>query len=118
MKQKTTERAKHLFSLGTILLTSRAAAALTNRRILDALDRHQNGDWGSVSDAEREANNDATRGGLRIISRYESGYGLKFCIITEWDQSSTTVLLGKEYEPDEDDPNDWMFDDRDWIEED
>jgi hypothetical protein len=61
-----------------------------------ALGRHLRGDWGDLGVEDRRANEDALRGGDRILSAYHEN-GIKFYIITEWDRSATTVLLPEEY---------------------
>ena len=60
-----------------------------------ALRRHESGDWGTLCDEDREANDVAVREQLRLVSVYHSD-GSKFYVITEWDRSATTVLLPEE----------------------
>lgn len=62
-----------------------------------SISRHLAGDWGSVSDDDRVANELALQEGDRLFSVYEKDRVPKIWIITEWDRSVTTVLLPKEY---------------------
>lgn len=68
------------------------------------LNRHQRGDWGDVSDGDRQANEDALRTGARIVSVYkvERLDDKRFYIITDGDDErgvrhATTILLPSEY---------------------
>lgn len=85
------------FKVGRIVSTPGALHALTNEDIGRAIVRHQAGDWGELDAEDCEANDRAVNHGLRILSQYTSGKGVKFWIITEADRSSTCVLLPEEY---------------------
>jgi len=61
------------------------------------LDRHVNGDWGEVSDADKQANEVAIEQGTRILSAYTTSAGDTIWILTEADRSATTMLLPEEY---------------------
>ncbi len=61
------------------------------------LQRHLDGDWGDISEEDREANNLALQNGGRLLSAYRMGSGVKLWVITEADRSVTTVLLPDEY---------------------
>jgi len=70
------------------------------------LSRHVTGDWGDLCAEDAEANNDALKEGSRIFSAYvlplplSEGQSLepaKVWVITEADQSVTTILLPEEY---------------------
>ena len=62
------------------------------------LARHANGgDWGELSESDRQANEHAVANGLRVLSAYTLRTGEKIWIITEADRSSTTILLPEEY---------------------
>lgn len=84
------------FNLGQILITPAANEALDKVAVTIALKRHANGDYGLVSDADKEANDEALAIGDRILSAYESR-GVRYWIITEADRSTTTILLPDEY---------------------
>lgn len=85
------------FSLGQIVATAQAMAALTREDIQLALQRHVEGDWGDVEKEDGEDNEQALLDGSRLLSVYESLAGVKFWIITEADRSVTTVLLPSDY---------------------
>lgn len=59
--------------------------------------RHQYGDWGDLYQDDKYANEDALEQGERILSCYRVPSGQKIFIITEWDRSSTCVMLSEEY---------------------
>jgi hypothetical protein len=89
--------AKLRFQLGEVVTTPGALEALTAEEIETALRRHQTGDWGAVSPADAERNEQALRDGDRLFSSYRSADKTRFLVITEADRSSTTVLLPDEY---------------------
>ena len=60
--------------------------------------RHSHGDWGDLDKEDCEANDRAAAlGDERILSAYNLDGGGRLWIITEWDRSSTTILLPEEY---------------------
>ena len=60
--------------------------------------RHQTGDWGDLSDSDKELNDDAVKtGNDMILSKYNFTQGTSIYIITEWDRSATTILFPEEY---------------------
>ncbi len=59
--------------------------------------RHHCGDWGNLGKEDKQANQDALEHGDRIFSSYILPSGHKIFIITEWDRSSTCVMLSEEY---------------------
>ena len=62
------------------------------------LRRHLSGDWGDLSDDDRQLNDAALKSGEdRLFSSYQVAPDLKLWIITEWDRSVTTLLLPSEY---------------------
>jgi hypothetical protein len=88
-----------LFHLGDLVTTPGALSLLERYRInpLSLLARHLQGDWGSVPDEDRTANDDAVTLGNRIVSSYTLGEKDKVWIISEHDRSSTCILLPSEY---------------------
>lgn len=86
-----------LFDLGRVLATPGALEALSRETILDALHRHQSGDWGTLDPEDVAENNRSVRNGSRILSAYQYPDQPRFWIITEADRSATTVLLPEEY---------------------
>lgn len=85
------------FRLGHIVATPNALVQLTQQDILQAIQRHQAGDWGDVDAHDRQENEWSLQRGLRLLSVYHSATGVKFWIITEADRSSTCVLLPEDY---------------------
>ena len=87
------------FPLGRVVATPGALSALEKAEQLPAafLDRHVNGDWGEVPDADKHENELAVEQGLRILSAYTTSSGDKIWILTEADRSATTILLPEEY---------------------
>ena len=87
-----------LFPLGRLVATPGALALLTNAGENPAalLDRHQTGDWGEAPPEDARENDLSVREGFRIVSSYTVGEK-RVWIITEWDRSSTCILLPEEY---------------------
>jgi hypothetical protein len=85
------------FRLGHIVATPNALSTLTQEEILTAIQRHQAGDWGDVSEADRQANEVAIKDCSRLWSVYRTETGTKFWVITEGDRSRTTILLPEDY---------------------
>ena len=59
--------------------------------------RHHCGDWGDLDNEDKESNEKALEEGARLLSCYQVGDGKRIYIITEWDHSSTCILLPEEY---------------------
>ncbi len=91
--------AQPLFRLGTVLITPGAILALVeaNQFATDLLERHAYGDWSELPAEDRQANERALKQGSRLFSAYTLTTGRRLWIITEWDRSSTTLLLPMEY---------------------
>ena len=85
------------FSLGQVVATPNALAAIPGDEIQNALSRHVRGDWGTLDAEDLNANERALRSGGRLFSSYHSNQNVKFWIITECDRSVTTVLLPEDY---------------------
>ena len=87
------------FNLGQIVATPGALEALeqAGQDAWELLSRHASGDWGTLSDADREENETSLEHGFRILSSYVLSNGAKVWVITEADRSATTVLLPEEY---------------------
>ncbi|ALV54779.1 MULTISPECIES: hypothetical protein [Burkholderia] len=87
------------FKLGRIFATPAALEAITDARvsIVDLLIRHVCGDWGDLSESDREQNELSIEVGLRLLSSYVLPSGQTVWVITEWDRSSTTFLLPGDY---------------------
>jgi hypothetical protein len=85
------------FSLGQVVATPGALAALDTPTIAALLKRHSSGDWGDVDAADAAENERSLLAGDRILSAYHTSAGIKVWVITEADRSSTCVLLPSEY---------------------
>lgn len=95
---------KSRFQLGRVVATPGAIRALANANQLprELLNRHVAGDWGDLSEGDRQANDDAIEDGSRIFSAYLLKTGVKIWVITEavdddGNRSATTILLPDEY---------------------
>lgn len=87
------------FKLGRIFVTPAALEAIADARvsIIDLLIRHIRGDWGDLSESDRQQNELSIDAGLRLLSSYVLPGGQTVWVITEWDRSSTTFLLPGDY---------------------
>jgi hypothetical protein len=87
------------FPLGQIVATPAALDAIQDAGQSAAffLDKHVQGDWGSLCPEDREANDEALGTGTRLLSTYKTLKGCWIWIITEADRSVTTLLLPDEY---------------------
>jgi hypothetical protein len=93
------------FNLGRVVITPGAMAALidSGQQPAKFLCRHQQGDWGDLSDDDKACNDAAIQfeGDVdrqdRILSGYRTAKGVKIWVITEYDRSVTTLLLPEEY---------------------
>jgi len=90
---------RSLFALGQVVATPGALDLLdrTATNGFDLLQRHQNGDWGSVPPEDAEENRRSVEAGNRILSSYMLDGAERIWIITEADRSVTTLLLPEEY---------------------
>ncbi|MBT6200008.1 MAG: hypothetical protein HOI21_05685 [Bacteroidetes Order II. Incertae sedis bacterium] len=88
-----------LFPLGQVVATPGAIKALEEASMGSntLLRRHQRGDWGHLSVADRDINTNAVSQHARLFSAYELRTGKRIWVITEADRSSTTMLLPPEY---------------------
>ena len=87
------------FPLGQVVATPGALSALekAEQHPAEFLDRHVNGDWGEVPEADKQENERSVEQGFRILSAYTTSAGDKLWILTEADRSATTILLPEEY---------------------
>lgn len=93
----TIENLPAKFLLGRVVATPNALAQIPNNEILQALSRHERGDWGTLDPEDRDVNENSLKHGGRLFSRYVSTANVAFHIITEWDRKVTTVLLPEDY---------------------
>ena len=88
---------KSRFTPGRLMITRNARDTLPRIEVDVAINRHLAGDWGDVCPPDWQANEDALKNGGRLLSVYHTQGGVKFWIITEADNSATTVLLPSDY---------------------
>lgn len=88
-----TTRLKPLFRPGRLLITPVALTALRANGIpvISVVLRHIAGDWGIVSDEDRQQNDLSITAGLRLISLYRLPDQTRILVLTEWDRSNTTI---------------------------
>jgi hypothetical protein len=80
-------------------------ADLMSQTVFSVLDRHINGDWGEMSQADADVNEAAILSGDRIMSVYlfsRNGLTVRIFVITEAAgedglRATTTILLPEEY---------------------
>lgn len=87
-----------LFPLGRLVATPGALTLLMNagENPTALVDRHRSGDWGEVPPEDARENELSVHEGFRIVSSYPIGTR-RVWIVTEWDRSSTCILLPEEY---------------------
>ena len=87
------------FALGQVLATPGALEALQDAEQdpRQFLIRHVTGDWGDLSDEDKQENEFSVNRELRIFSAYKLPDGSKIWVITEADRSATTILMPDEY---------------------
>jgi hypothetical protein len=90
-------------NLGRVVATAALAAAVPHHQITALLDRHAAGDWGDLSDDDRDANDEAFRSGDgRLFSSYATAeQGTTWIIIDDIRGESegplTTVMFPEDY---------------------
>ena len=85
------------FELGRVVITSNARSRLSPIEVLNALQRHVQGNWGDIGAENWQENELSLREGFRLLSAYHATDGTRFWVITEHDRSITTVLLPEDY---------------------
>jgi len=87
------------FELGQAVATPGALLALekAEQQPAEFLDRHINGDWGEVTEEDKQENEFSVEHGFRILSAYTTSAGDQIWVLTEADRSATTILLPSEY---------------------
>jgi len=89
------------FELGKIIMTRGIADRTIDDKnfasfVIESLIRHVHGDWGDVSEVDRQENEISLKEGLRLFSVYQLKEE-KIWIITEADRATTTVSFPGEY---------------------
>ena len=87
-----------LFTPGRCVITPGVMALMQQNQIDSGrfLVRHLSGDWGDLSQADKQVNDKALKQGARLFSAYQIS-DQRLWIITEADRSVTTLLLPEEY---------------------
>ncbi len=87
------------FDLGNVVVTATLFVHCKENgyALILYLIRHAQGDWGDVCKEDWEANEDALKNGLRLLSSYKLPDEKKIWIITEWDRNATTLLFPEDY---------------------
>lgn len=85
------------FSMGAITASRGVLEILSKKELVDAVIRHQRGDWGNVDGARRQANEAGVNKDCRLASAYETKDHVEYWIITDDDRAATNVLLPREY---------------------
>jgi hypothetical protein len=85
------------FPLGRLVITRGVVAKLSPEDAWKGVVRHGQCDWGDLEREDREVNLEALKRGKRLLSRYRTGEGITFYVLTEGNRSVTTVLLPEEY---------------------
>ena len=96
--------ASSAFGLGQVVCTPGALAAFERNETIPIpyIQRHLNGDWGTLCEEDRVANQQALRTGARLLSAYLLPDETTIWIITEAVNEEgirevTTLLLPEEY---------------------
>jgi hypothetical protein len=90
------------FPLGTLIMTrgvnDKASKDIKFAKfITDSLKRHAKGDWGDLTQEDKNENELSLKAGFRLLSAYQREGLPKIWIITEADRSATTILFPEEY---------------------
>ena len=94
------------FKPGTLVMTQGVSQAIQSDKDFakfsaNCMKRHLVGDWGDLSDEDRDSNNRALVDGSRLFSSYKLPNPIyaeeKLWIITEADRAATTILFPGEY---------------------
>lgn len=88
---------KPKFVLGQLLSTSGVVGSIDLADVQAAVQRHAAGDWGDLSEEDRQSNEIALAEREQLFSVYRDRKGTKFYVITESNRKTTTVLLPEEY---------------------
>ena len=85
-----------LFPIGQLQASPGVMEEFPHDVIISCLNRHENGDWGDLTEEDKQANYDALESGARIFSSYNIR-GDKIWIITDAERETTTITLPSEY---------------------
>jgi len=84
-----------LFDAGAMLRTPAAMLALIQAATTESelIERHQCGDWGDITDADRRVNDLALQQGGQLVSLYRLRTNRFVLVVTAGDRRSTRVVL-------------------------
>ncbi len=90
------------FNLGRLVMTRGVNDLVAENEsfakfAMSSLTRHRRGDWGNLTDDDKQENELSFKEGFRLLSAYEAEGLPKIWIITEADRSATTILFPDEY---------------------
>jgi len=85
------------FSAGRVTASPAVLKIISKKELVDAVIRHQRGDWGLVDAALRQANEMVIHDEGRLVSAYTNMAQIEFWIITDYDRAATNVFLPSEY---------------------
>ena len=90
------------FNMGQLVMTRGVNDQIAENEafakfVMSSLTRHRRGDWGNLSDEDKQENELSLKEGFRLLSAYEAEGLPKIWIITEADRSATTILFPDEY---------------------
>ena len=90
------------FPMGQVVMTIGIADVVAQSHdwakfVADGLKRHAAGDWGDLSEEDKQENDLSLKEGFRLLSAYKDEVLPEIWIITEADRSVTTVLFPDEY---------------------
>lgn len=95
---------KKQFEIGQLVATAAVHSKMKSdddfyRFCITSFYRHSKGDWGDLSDEDKQMNDVAVECGDRILSsyRYNDDPEMRIWIITESDRSVTTILFPSDY---------------------
>lgn len=66
------EKSNRKFALGQLAMTKSVYYAIPFHEVMEALRRHESGDWGDVCKEDWELNDDAVDNDARLLSVYRS----------------------------------------------
>jgi hypothetical protein len=86
-------------ALGKVVATPGALDALqeAGQGAPEFIRRHVTGDWGALSEEDKQANELSVREGFRLLSSYTLKSGVKIWLISAAERSVTTILLPDDY---------------------
>ena len=85
------------FWAGGVTASPNVLKCLSRKALVDAMIRHQRGDWGIVDAEQRRANEAVVNDEGRLMSAYQTHEHVEFLVITDHDRAATSVFLSNEY---------------------